>query len=85
MCVLADNSGSNIEGSSGFRNVLPNRKHLILPELLSQGALDERVAHPQKASVFQSLSNGLHVGLATVLGRARPRDGQVLQSSKASE
>ena len=85
MCVLADNSGSNIEGSSGFRDVLPNRKHLILPELLSQGALDERVAHPQKASVFQSLFYGVHVCLATVLGRVHLRDGQFSQSSKAFE
>ena len=84
MCVLADNSGSNVEGSSGFRDVLPNRKHLILPELLSQGVLDEHVGRPQKASVIHFLFHGVHAGLATVLGRVHPRNGQVSKSSKAS-
>ena len=85
MCVLAENSGSNVEGSSGFRDVFPNRKHLTLPELRSQGALDEHVARPQKASVFQSLFHGVHVDLATVLGRVHLRVCQFSQSSKASE
>ena len=85
MCVLADNSGSNFEGSSGFRDVLPHRKHLILPELRSQSNLDEHVSCPKKASVFQSLFHDLHVGVATVLGRVHLRDGQFPQSSKVSE
>ena len=85
MCVLAENSGSNVEGSSGFRDVFPNRKHLTLPELRSQSALDERVARPQKAYAVQSLFHGVHVDLATVLGRVHLRDGQLSQSSRASE
>ena len=85
MCVLANNSGSNVEGSSGFRDVLPNRKHLILPELLSQGDLDNSASCPKKASVFQSLFHDLHVSVANVFRRVHLRDGQFTQSSKVSE
>ena len=85
MCVLADNSGSNFEGSSGFLGSLSKRKHLILPELRSQSDLDNSASCPKKASVFQSLFHDLHVGVANVFRRVHLRDGQFTQSSKVSE
>ena len=68
MCVLADNSGSIEEGSSGFPYDLPHRKHLTLPELRSQSDLDRPAPRPG-ARGLASLFHYLRVGVVTVLGR----------------